>query len=146
MARRYVMRKCCAWIGLCGVLLLAGCLHLDDASKEGEALDARVHEAMIRGDWKSVYASADPDMKSDTSEDKFGALFVAVSKKLGQPVSSKQTGWTVSKTTSGAFLRSTCETKFSSNASGTETFTWRMADGKYRLYSYNIRSDELITR
>lgn len=141
-----VMRRCFASVGLCGVMLLAGCTQIVQAGKDGETLDAGVHDAMTRGDWKSVYASADAEMKSDTSEEKFGALFGAIAKKLGHPVSSKQTSWNLNKTTSGTYLRSVCETQFSNNASGTETFSWRMTDGKYRLYSYNIQSDELITR
>jgi hypothetical protein len=143
---RSAIGKWCACVGLCGVMLLAGCTQFVQAGKDAETLDAGVHDAMTRGDWKSVYANADPDMKSNTSEEKFGALFTAISKKLGHPVSSKPSGWNLNKDASGPYLRSTCETQFSNNASGTETFSWRMTDGKYRLYSYNIRSDELITR
>ena len=101
---------------------------------------------MTRGDWKSVYADADPDMKSETSEEKFGALFTAIAKKLGHPVSSKSGGWNLNANGGGTYLTSTCQTQFSNNASGTETFVWRKVDGKYRLYSYNIQSDDLITR
>lgn len=140
------IRRCCACAGLCGVMLLAGCTQFVRASKDAETLDAGVHDAMTRGDWKSIYADADPDMKSNTSEQKFGALFIAIAKKLGHPVSSKPGGWNLKRNTSGTYLRSTCETQFSNNASGTETFSWHMVDGKYRLYSYNIQSDELITR
>jgi hypothetical protein len=131
---------------LCGMLTLTGCTQLADASKDGEKLDADAHSAMSRGDWKSIYADADPQMRSDTSEEKFGALFTAIAKKLGNPVSSKQTRWNLNATTSGTYLRSECETKFSNNASGTETFEWKKTDGKYRLYSYHISSDDLITR
>ena len=88
----------------------------------------------------------DPDLRAGTSEDKFGTLFIAISKKLGNPVSFNATGWNVDKVSDGTFLKATCRTKFSNNASGTETYEWRKTDGKYLLFSYHIKSDELKTR
>jgi hypothetical protein len=137
------------WIApfaLCAVLALAGCKQITEAKKDGEKLVADVHSAMGRGDWKSIYDGADPELRAGTPEDKFGALFVAISKKLGNPVSFSETGWNLNRTSDGTFLKSTCQTKFSNNASGTETFEWRRVDEKYLLYSYHINSDELVTR
>jgi hypothetical protein len=139
-------RKCVASVALCCVMALAGCTQLAQASKDGEKLDAEMHNAMAHSDWKGIYADAAPELRAQTNEDKFGTLFMAISKKLGTPLSCKQTGWNVNTNTSGTYLKSVCETKFSNNASGTETFEWLKTDGKYRLYGYHINSDELITR
>jgi hypothetical protein len=125
---------------------LSGCTQLREAPKDAEKLDADFHATMSRGDWKGIYQSADDGFRSSTSEDKFRAFVQAISRKLGNPVNSKQTSWRINATTSGTYLYSQCETTFSNNASGTESFVWRNADGKYRLYGYHINSQELITR
>jgi hypothetical protein len=133
-------------VALCLVVLLSGCTQITHEKKDGEALVTEMHGAMSRGDWKGIYEGADPALRAGTSEDQFGALFIAISKKLGNPVSFNATKWNLDKASDGTFLKSVCETKFSNNASGTETFEWRRVDGKYLLFSYHINSDELATR
>jgi hypothetical protein len=133
-------------VALCAVIVLGGCTRITHEKKDGEALVTDMHSAMSRGDWKEIYAGADPALKAGTSEDKFGSLFIAIAKKLGNPVSFTATKWNLDKASDGTFLKSTCETKFSNNASGTETFEWRQTDGKYLLFSYHIKSDELDTQ
>jgi hypothetical protein len=127
-------------------VFLGGCKDLSQAPKDAEKLDADLHSAMTRGDVRDIYANADEGFKSETSEEKFAALFAAITKKLGTPVSSTQGGWNLNATTSGTFLKTECETRFSKNASGTETITWRKSGDTYRLYGYHINSDELLER
>jgi hypothetical protein len=144
-----VIRRFPSWIVLVAasvVVLLAGCTRIGPERAIGEQLLADTHSAMGRGDWKGIYAGADPELRAGTSEDKFGALFLAISKKLGSPVSVKATEWNLDKASDGTFLKATCKTKFSNNASGTETFEWRKTDGNYLLFSYHIKSDQLKTR
>jgi hypothetical protein len=126
--------------------LLVGCQDFTQAPKDAEKLDADLHSAMTRGDFKSIYANADDGFKSETSEEKFDALLTAIAKKLGTPISSTPAGWNLNANTSGTFLKTQCETKFSKNASGTETITWRKSGQTYRLYGYQINSSELIER
>jgi len=144
MVRR--SNKLSASIVVCIALFLAGCTGMGQEKKDGRTLVADMHSAMGRGDWKSIYDGADPELRAGTPEDKFGALFTAISKKLGNPVSFTDTGWNLDKASDGTFLKATCKTKFSNNASGTETYEWRKVDGKYLLFSYHIKSDELKTR
>ncbi len=144
MARRF--HKWVAPVVLCAILALAGCKQIVNARGDGEKLVADIHSAMSRGDWKGIYAAADPELRAGTPEDKFGALFTAISKKLGDPVSFSSKGWNLDRASDGTFLKATCQTKFSNNASGTETFEWRKVDGKYLLFSYHIKSDQLLTR
>jgi len=137
------------WIApmaLCAAIVLGGCKQITGAKGEGDKLAAGVHSAMSRGDWKGLYDSADPDLRAGTPKDKFGALFTRIANKLGSPVSFKETGWNLDKSSDGTFLKATCDTKFSNNASGTETIEWRKVDGKYLLYSYHIKSDALPTQ
>lgn len=117
-----------------------------EAPKDAEKLNNDLHAAMTKGDFKTIYEEADSGLKSAASEEKFVALMAAIQKKLGDPVSSKQTAWNLNATTSGTFLRTQCETTFSKNASGTESIEWRKNDGNYRLYGYHINSDDLISR
>ena len=126
--------------------LLAGCKDLTQAPKDAERLDADLHSAMTRGDFQGIYANADDGFKSGTSEEKFDALLGAIAKKLGNPISCTPGGWNLHSNASGTVLKTECETKFSKNASGTETITWRKSGDTYRLYGYQINSDELIER
>ena len=140
------LKKWIAPVALCAVIVLGGCKQITGAKKDGEKLVADIHSAMGRGDWKGIYAAADPELRAGTPEDKFGELFTAISKNLGSPVSFTATGWNLDQASDGIFLKSTCRTKFSNNASGTETFEWRKVDGKFLLFSYHIKSDKMMTR
>ena len=116
------------------------------APKDAERLDADMHSAMARGDWKNIYSGADDGFRSETDEVKFDAFMNAVGKKLGVPTTSKQTSWRLNTTTSGVYLYSVCDTVFSKNAKGTETFVWRKSGDQFKLLGYHLNSDELVTR
>ncbi len=116
------------------------------AAEDSAKLDSDLHSAMTRGDWQGIYANADPGYREGVTEQKSDTLFQTISRKLGAPVSSKETSWNINATPSGTFLRVQCDTKFAMNASGVETIVWRKSGDGYRLYGYHINSDDLITR
>jgi hypothetical protein len=49
-------------------------------------------------------------------------------------------------TTNGTMIESQCETTFSKDATGVETFTWLKSGNEFRLLGYHINSDALIER
>jgi Protein of unknown function (DUF4019) len=147
--QEFFMSKRCTFLTITAALalaLLAGCNDIKQAPKDAERLDTDLHSAMTRGDIKGIYANADDGLKSAISEEKFDALFAAIAKKLGTPISCTPGGWNLNTDTSGTFLKTECQTKFSKNASGTETITWRKSGETYRLFDYHINSDELLER
>lgn len=144
--RLYPFRRWPALAALCAVFVLTGCTPIVHAKRDGEKLVAAMHTAMGRGDWKGIYDAADPKLRAGTPEDRFGALFVSIATKLGSPVSFTATEWNVDRDSDGIFLRSTCETKFSNHASGTETFEWRRVGRNFLLFSYHIKSEQLMTK
>ncbi len=93
-----------------------------------------------------IYATASPDYREATTAAQSEAIFTAIQKKLGQPVSSQQTRWQLNRTASGTFLTSVSKTEFSKQAAGEETFVWKQTEHGYKLAGYNISSNELITR
>ena len=137
-------------ISLCTLalpLLLTGCFGtIIEGQKEAPKLEAAMHEQMAKGDLAGIYDNADPGYKSAMTREKSDALFSAISRKLGAPTSCKAGGTNVVATPSGTTITATCETIFSKNATGVETFNWRKSGDKYRLFGYHINSNELIER
>ncbi len=105
-----------------------------------------MHQKMTNGDLAGIYDGADQRYKDAVSRAKSDALFSAIALKLGSPQDCKQQGFNINATTSGTTLRLVCETKFSKDATGTETFVWIKSGDQFRLLSYNIDSDALIER
>jgi len=129
------------------VFLCVGCGKFTATGEEGQRLDEGLHAAMARGDWSGIYSSADDGYREGVTPEKSQALFSNIVRKLGAPVGTRQVGWQAMSGTSGTFLRSQCSTKFANNATATERIVWKKgADGVYRLFSYYISSDDLITR
>ena len=115
---------------LLAVLVLCGCQDLRNAASDSARLDADLHAAMTRGDWQGIYDNADPGFRENVPSEKSEILFTTLVKKLGAPVSSKETSWNRNADTAGTFLRVQCDTKFAQNASGVETIVWRRS-GKW---------------
>ncbi len=127
--------------------LTSGCTDLTQARNDGERLDQRFHIVLSQGGLKDIYPQAEPEFRKATTEAQANALFNAVLRKLGTPVSSQQISWRLNATTSGTYLVSVSKTEFSKQAQAEEMFTWKKgADSVYRLAAYNIRSNDLITR
>jgi hypothetical protein len=104
------------------------------------------HASMAKQDWNGIYANADDGYKSAITAENSALMFAGIVRKLGVPVSCKQGGTTVTANTSGNTIESECETTFSLDASGHETFVWHKSGGIYRLSGYNIASNALVTR
>lgn len=139
-----------AWSGLVivsALLMLGGCTRATQmirASSEAEKLTADVHLAMARGDWQSIYRNADPELRDAVSEEKFGAMMIAVEETFGSPVSSKQTSWKMDTDKSGTHLRAECDTTFQKNVRVTESLEWKKSDNGYKLAQYRIDSAKKI--
>jgi hypothetical protein len=117
-----------------------------DAQKQALELETSFHQQMASGSVAGIYQNSDPDFQKATSREQSDALFGAVARKLGAPLDCTQGVTTIAVTTSGTIIRSQCTTRFSKNATGTESFVWRKNGDKFRLLGYNVNSPELIER
>jgi hypothetical protein len=141
-----VLRRVLSLLLVLITLSFTGCKQLTQASGDAQKQTQAFHDAMKVGNWAQMYADADPTMREKATQQQFTTLMSAVQHKLGDPVSFKQVNFRINTTTNGIFLSSVCETVFSKDAKGTESFVWRADGDKYRVVGYHINSEELITR
>ena len=122
---------------------LAGC-GVQESIKNADAEVARFHSALDAGQWQSLYAAADPDMRKATTAVQFNQMLSAVHRKLGKVRESKQVGWNANASTDGSFITVTMQTTFE-RGSGTEQFVYRKGSGdRLLLVGYNIQSREMM--
>ena len=134
-----------------GVLLLGvGAFSCNRALNQGKheayELAEQFHAEIAKRNWSGIYADADPKYRETVSSEGSAEMFAGVVRKLGVPLSCKQGGTTLQADTSGSRIISECETTFSLNSKGEETFIWHKSDGKYRLIGYHLSSPDLLTR
>lgn len=127
---------------LCLLLAACGGMNNDAAAARVSVSDFRSY--VSSGDHEAIYAMADPLYKKSVTRRQHDKLFSALQKRLGHLGETTETGWKVNYTTNGAFVVLTYTTKFE-NGEGSETFTWKMTDGKPTLAGYNINSPALLT-
>lgn len=132
---------------LAGALVLSGCFGmLKEAQDNSLNLATALHKQMATGDLAGIYNNADENYRRSLTRERSDALFSAIARKLGAPLDCKPGGINVNVNTLGTTLHSHCETHFSKNATGDESFIWLKSGGQYRLVSYHISSPELIER
>jgi hypothetical protein len=112
--------------------------------RQSSELVGNLHKQMSQQDWKGIYSAAAPQYRDATSETDNDILFSGIDKKLGTPTSTKQESVLVNSNGNGTTIQATFETKFSRDATATETISWRFWNGQYRLESYNISSMALL--
>jgi hypothetical protein len=134
-------------VGFLVCMTISGCYANLSANQKG-ALDLAnaMHDRMRQGDLAGIYANADQRYRSAMSREKSDALFSAIARKLGSPQNCNQQSSNLQVATWGTTLRTICQTTFTKNATGSETFVWIKTDNQFRLLSYTINSDQLIVR
>ncbi len=127
--------------------MISGCLSsMTNGEQQAKSLAVTMHQKMTNNDLAGIYDGASQRYKDAVTREKSDDLFSAISRKLGAPGDCKQQGFNMNATTSGTILKLTCETKFSKDATGTETFAWIKSGDQYQLLGYHIESEELIER
>jgi hypothetical protein len=126
---------------------ISGCYaNISGFNQDAQNLAAGMHKRMADGDVAGIYNNADQKYRDAVTREKSDALFSSISRKLGAPMDCTQGNTNLRTSTSGTTIVSTCTTKFSKDATGTETFTWVKSGDQFRLLGYNISSEELIER
>jgi uncharacterized protein DUF4019 len=118
------------------------------AKGEAETGVASFHGMLDAERYSEIYGGTDELFKNATPEAQFTEILQAVHRKLGVVVSTAQTNFTsrdLAGTSAGSYISMTYKTEFAEGPA-TESFNWRVVDGKVHLVGYNIQSSLLITR
>ncbi len=135
------------------VALLAGAIACNPFAMWGNATaqrDAaekateRFHLKLDLNQFDSIYQEADVEFRNAGSEKDADGLWRMIQRKFGSLQSDTLLNWNVNFTTNhGTLVRLVYRTTFSKD-SATESFTWRIRDGKPALLNYNINSPSLL--
>ena len=118
------------------------------AKGEAESAVANFHLMLDAEKYADIYQAADDAFKNATTEGSFTAVLQAVHRKLGVVHSAAQQGFysrDQAGINPGSYISMTYDTEFA-EGHATESFNWRVVDGKVRMVGYNIQSAILITR
>jgi hypothetical protein len=118
------------------------------AKGDAESGVASFHGMLDAERYSDIYGGTDDLFKNATSEGQFTAILQAIHRKLGVVRSSTQTNFYSREqagTNAGSYISMTYDTEFAEGPA-TESFNWRVVDGRVHLAGYNIQSDLLITR
>jgi hypothetical protein len=118
------------------------------AKGDAETGVASFHGMLDAERYAEIYGGTDDLFKNATPEGQFTEILQAVHRKLGVVVSTTQTSFysrDQAGMNAGSYISLTYKTEFAQGPA-TESFNWRVVDGKVHLAGYNIQSSLLITR
>ena len=135
-----------SWIAI-GMLIAAGlaCGGLKDAKPLADSGVVEFHSRLNEGKYDEIYDSSNKAFRDASSREDLTKLLSAVRSKLGPVVDSKSQSWRVGNfnlTTTVALVQ---ETTFESGKA-TEEFVFVIEDSNATLLSYNVNSNDLITK
>jgi hypothetical protein len=117
------------------------------AKGDAEAGVTSFHVMLDAERYADIYAETDALFKNATPEVQFTEILKAVHRKLGVVRSTAQTNFYSREqagTNAGSYISMTYKTEFTEGPA-TESFNWRVVEGKVHLAGYNINSAVLIT-
>ena len=119
-----------------GLLLVAGCLRIDDVAAAEQAVD-QFHSELNASKFDKIYAQAAPDWKQASSELETARLFGIMHGKLGSFVFGKRTSARAEPGPHGKVIRLVYVSKFQ-KADGEEFFTFRRSGDTAQLTAYDV--------
>jgi hypothetical protein len=102
------------------------------------------HQQLNAEDYEGISRDAAEGFGATQSHDELIEFLAAVHKKLGNAGESSFTNIRVDTNTHGTFTTTSYDTTFD-HGKAAERFTWVTEDGIFKLYSYHIESNALIT-
>ena len=124
-------------------MLLLGCNPVQSTAV-AEIAVAEYHGLFDAQDFEKIYDTAHPDLKAGQPKEDLISFIKTVRGKLGTVKSADGTGWKASSYNFKTNVILTYLTQFE-HGQGTETYTYRIADGKASLLGWHINSNALIT-
>ena len=116
------------------------CMASQADSAEALQLATEMHQQMARDDFDGIYENADSGFKDNVAEESNRAYLGAIERNLGSPMACEQ-GETKVKLFPSRKIWTQCTTRFSKSSTALETFVWVKSGDKYRLYHYDLKTD-----
>ena len=130
-------------LAVAAAFLLTGCGDTVGGKTAAEPEVAKFHDRINAGQYEAIYANSDPDFQKAAPKDKVLALFAAIERKLGHFKSASEITWNVrtfNMTTNAVLAYKSAYER----GEATETFTFRVSNGKAVLVGYNINSLDML--
>ncbi|TDU72954.1 uncharacterized protein DUF3887 [Prosthecobacter fusiformis] len=124
-------------------ILLIGCNPIKSTA-EAEKAAVEFHGLFDSQDYEKIYDTSHPDLKAAQSKQELVAFIKAVREKLGTVKSSDRKGWKANSYNLKTTVVLSYATVFE-HGQGTETFTYRIEDGKASLLGWHINSNALMS-
>jgi len=99
------------------------------------------HDRFNAEDWGTIYGDADGAFRAATSQDVFTRAMTTLKSRVGRFESSVETYYGLQAqpgVNEGTYVRVRYSTRFSVQTA-TETFAWRIDNGKVKLFSYDAQ-------
>jgi hypothetical protein len=126
-------------------LLLASCRDTVEGKSLAEPQVAAFHEQLAAKRYEEIYSGAGEEFQKAAPKEKVTELFAAINRKLGKVKSTSTKTWNVRSMNLKTMVVLVMETEFE-QGQATETFTFRVSDGKAVLLGYNINSLDMMIR
>jgi hypothetical protein len=124
---------------------LSGCGDTIAGKGAAEPEVARFHEMLKRRNFEAMYAATGAEFKSLVPRATALALFAAIDRKLGSLRQTKQINWNVNTRNLITTVALVYQSRFEAGEA-TETFTFRVQNGKPELIGYNIASMDMLIK
>jgi len=125
------------------LVLLAGCHPVQDASQVDSAVE-QFHERLAAGEADAIYRDAGPEYQQSIDSETNRKFIARIGRKLGVPGKASRTGYNVMYTPSSAVVNTQYRVNYT-NGVATETFVWRVKDGKATLLGFTVNSPLMLT-
>lgn len=116
---------------------------LNTAARQSDAAVEHFHQQFNAEQFDQIFAEADDAFRQSGSADQLSGFFRMVHRKMGPAFEAERAGILVNAATNGTFANVSYQTKFQ-NASGSETFTWRIDGNQLKLVGYHVNSPALF--
>ncbi|QIF04933.1 hypothetical protein [Roseimicrobium sp. ORNL1] len=127
------------------LLLIPSCKDMTQGKGLADTAIVDFHKKFNEQKFKDIYAGSHADLKAAAKEEEFLNLLDAVHRKLGKQVKSTDATWRVNSFNFKTNVMVAQNTEFE-RGKGTETFTYRVSDGKAILVSYYINSSDMMLK
>lgn len=112
------------------------------AKAGAEAAVTQFHQLLDAARYHDIYAGTAPEFRNVTTEDQLTQLMQTIHDRLGAVGQANEQGWHYNYNNGVTRVDLTYNTSFASGT-GTETFVYRIDNGRPSLLSYDIHSDAL---
>jgi hypothetical protein len=125
--------------------ILVSCQGLTEGKASSEKAIAHFHELYNKGNLDQIWQEAGSEFRNASPRADYDELFGAEQRKLGNVVSTTNSGWNVQTFNLVTNVSLIQDTIFE-HGKGTESFTFKMDGTNALLVGYHIQSMDLITK